>query len=366
MCFTLKIMTKKKVFSILLHILVWSGFIFLPFLLFDMPEDRAFPQYRIFTLVLVVFFFYLNYFILIPKLLARKKFVAYSLIIAGSLLFTFIISHAYFHYVEGNRMMSSPGYQKMMRMHAKKQGRMGQMGYQRARMMREQRNKEATTSAVFIALLLSATIRIAQEWYRNEKQKQEMEKEKLASELSFLKSQVNPHFLFNTLNGIYSLANRKSDKTPGAIVKLSDLMRHMLYESEKEAVSLDKEIEYINNYIELQKLRLPADANVSFTVTGETAGKMIRPMLLIPFFENAFKHGVDADGSDIEAKLTVNDKELRLKVVNRISKSQKKDESSGIGLVNIKKQLEYLYPYSHSLTIEEKDGFFSVDLGLKL
>jgi LytS/YehU family sensor histidine kinase len=330
-----------------------------------MPEDRVFPQYRIFTLGLVVFFFYLNYFILIPRLLARKKFVVYSLIIAGSLLFTFFISHAYFHYIEGNRM-TSPGYQKMMKMHGSKQGRGGRMGFQRARMMREQRNKEATTSAVFIALLLSATIRIAQEWYRNEKQKQEMEKEKLASELSFLKSQVNPHFLFNTLNGIYSLANRKSDKTPGAIVKLSDLMRYMLYESGKEDVLLDKEIEYIKNYIELQKLRLPAGANVSFTVSGETAGRKIRPMLLIPFFENAFKHGVDADGADIEAELVVLDKELNLRVVNRISKSQRKDESSGIGLSNIKKQLEYLYPFAHSLTIEEKDGFFKVDLGLKL
>jgi LytS/YehU family sensor histidine kinase len=254
----------------------------------------------------------------------------------------------------------------MMKMHGNRQGRGSQMGFERARMMREQRNKEAATSAVFIALLLSATIRIAQEWYKNEKQKQEMEKEKLTSELSFLKSQVNPHFLFNTLNGIYSLANRKSDKTPGAIVMLSDLMRHMLYESGKEVVSLEKEIDYLNNYIELQKLRLPKDANVSFKVTGDTAGKEIRPMLLIPFFENAFKHGVDAEGADINAELVISKKELKLNVVNRISKSQRKDERSGIGLANIKKQLEYLYPLAHSLTIEEKDGYFSVKLILKL
>ena len=358
-------MTNKRIFNILLHILLWSGFIFLPFLLFDMPEDRVFPQYRIFTLVLVVFFFYLNYFILIPKLLARKKFVSYSLIIAAILLFTFILSHGYFHYVENNRMVFNKNREKMWEMHGKTQGGK-RMGMQMARMMREQRNKEATTSAVFIALLLSATIRIAQEWYKNEKQKQEMEKEKLASELSFLKSQVNPHFLFNTLNGIYSLANRKSDKTPGAIVKLSDLMRHMLYESGKEEILLDKEIDYIKNYIELQKLRLPEDAKITFDVEGDTAGKKIRPMLLIPFFENAFKHGVDSTGADIKAVLSVSDKRLNLSVVNRISKSQRKDESSGIGLSNIKKQLEYLYPYAHSLTIEEKDGYFNVKLSLKL
>ncbi len=359
-------MTRRKILTILFHILLWSGFIFLPFLLFDMPEDKAFPQYRIFTLALVIFFFYLNYFVLIPKLLARKKFLAFSLVIIAGLLFTFFISHAYFHYLEGNRPGFFSGYNKMMKMRSKGKGRGNRMMFEHARMMREQRNKEATTSAVFIAMLLSTTIRIAQEWFKNEKQKQEMEKEKLASELSFLKSQVNPHFLFNTLNGIYSLANRKSDKTPGAIVKLSEIMRHMLYESGKETGSLDKEIEYINNYIDLQKLRLPVDANVSFVVKGDTTGKEIKPLLLIPFFENAFKHGVDADGADIRAELIVSEKELKLKVVNRISKSQKKDDSSGIGLVNIKKQLEYLYPYAHSLTIEEKDGLFNVLLTLKM
>ena len=281
-------------------------------------------------------------------------------------MLTYFISHTYFHYFEGRSVMAGPGYKMTMKNYDNKSGRGKQAAFQRARSMRERRNNEATTSAVFIALLLSATIRITQEWYKNEKQRQEMEKEKLASELSFLKSQVNPHFLFNTLNGIYSLANRKSDKTPGAIVKLSDMMRHMLYESGKDVVSLDKEIEYLNNYIELQKLRLSEDANVSFKVEGDTAGKKIMPMLLIPFFENAFKHGVDADGADINAELTVSDNELKLKVINRISKSQKKDEGSGIGLVNIKKQLEHLYPNSHSLTIDEKEGYFSVELSLKI
>jgi len=354
-------MIKKKFFTILIHLLVWTGFIFLPFLLFDMPENSVFPQYKIFTLVLVISFFYLNYFVFIPKLLAGKKFLIYFMIIIASLLFTFFISHTYFHNIRGNRI----GYEKMMKMHGKRQGQGNRKAFQMARMMREQRNKESTTSAVFIALLLSATIKIAQEWYKNEKQKQEMEKEKLASELSFLKSQVNPHFLFNTLNGIYSLANRKSDKTPGAIVMLSDLMRHMLYESGKEVVSLDKEIDYINNYIELQKLRLQADANVMFKVSGETAGKTIRPMLLIPFFENAFKHGVDSEGVDINAELVITYKELKLKVVNRISKSQRKDKSSGIGLANIKKQLEYQYPHAHRLIMEKKDGYFYIDLVLK-
>ncbi len=276
-------------------------------------------------------------------------------------MLTYFISHTYFHYFEGRSVMTRPGYKMTMKNYDNKSGRGKQAAFQRAKSMRERRNNETTTSAVFIALLLSATIRITQEWYKNEKQRQEMEKEKLASELSFLKSQVNPHFLFNTLNGIYSLANRKSDKTPGAIVKLSDMMRYMLYESGRDVVSLDKEIDYLNNYIDLQKLRMSEDTNVSFKVEGDTAGKKIMPMLLIPFFENAFKHGVD-----INAELIVSDNELRLKVINRISKSQKKDEGSGIGLTNIKKQLEHLYPNSHSLKIDEKEGYFSVELSLKI
>lgn len=233
------------------------------------------------------------------------------------------------------------------------------------RSMREKYEKEALTSAVFIALLLSTSIKVTQEWYRNEKQKQVMEKEKIATELSFLKSQVNPHFLFNTLNGIYSLANKKSDQTGGAIVKLSELMRHMLYESEKDLVALDKEIAYLQNYIELQELRLSNDSTVSFSVEGETIGKTIEPMLMIPFIENAFKHGVDSEGADIDVSIRVTNTELNLKVRNRISKSQRKDESSGIGLVNIKKQLENRYPGKYRLNIEQEGDTFNVDLKLR-
>jgi hypothetical protein len=362
-------MDKKKIFFISVHIIAWAGFIFLPFVIFDVPGENAFPKKRVFSLFLMVFFFYLNYFIFIPKFLAKKKFLNYALIIVASLILVFFSNMVYNRFFEspfGNGMrygMQHEFQNENLRGQGKQWGKK-QPRQMRMRSMREKYEKEALTSAVFIALLLSTSIKVTQEWYRNEKEKQEMEKEKLASELSFLKSQVNPHFLFNTLNGIYSLANQKSDKTGGAIVKLSELMRHMLYESEKEMVDLEKEIAYLENYIELQKLRLPKDSHVSFSVEGDTIGKTIEPMLMIPFVENAFKHGVDADGANIDVSIKVTNEELKLKVKNMISKSQRKDESSGIGLVNIKKQLKNRYPGKHRLDIADNGETFSVDLRL--
>ncbi|NOX48096.1 MAG: hypothetical protein GXO89_14070 [Chlorobi bacterium] len=362
-------MDKKKIFFISVHIIAWAGFIFLPFVIFDVPGENPFPGKRVFSIFLMVFFFYLNYFIFIPQLLAKRKFLKYSLVIAASLMLVFfsnIIYNRVFDRPSGNRMQYGM-QQHFQNGNSRGQGRQWgkkQPRQMRMRSMRERYEKEALTSAVFIALLLSTSIKVTQEWYRNEKEKQVMEKEKLATELSFLKSQVNPHFLFNTLNGIYSLANQKSDKTGGAIVKLSELMRHMLYESEKEIVDLEKEIAYLENYIGLQKLRLSKDSNVSFSVEGGTIGKKIEPMLMIPFIENAFKHGVGTDGANIDVSIKVTNEELNLKVVNRISKSQRKDESSGIGLVNIKKQLENRYPDKHRLEIADNGETFSVDLRL--
>ncbi len=224
----------------------------------------------------------------------------------------------------------------------------------------------STVYLVFFTFLIGSIIKITQEWYNTEKQKKEMENAKLMSELSSLKSQVNPHFLFNTLNGIYALAIKKSDETPKAVIKLSELMRHMLFESEKDQIVLDKEIEYLENFVELQKLRLPLDAKVSFLSKGKTSGKMIEPMLFIPFVENAFKHGQDIQGVDITIELNVDGDDLSLKVANKISSSNSKDESSGIGLVNIRKRLDLLYQDAYKIKHWELNGFYFINLVLKL
>ena len=222
--------------------------------------------------------------------------------------------------------------------------------------------------SIFI-LAVSTSIRVTQAWYANEKQKNIIKSEKLNSELSFLKSQINPHFLFNTLNNIYSLANRKSEHTATAIVKLSHLMRYMLYEAKKDIVDLRNEINYLIDYIELQKLRMPDKSKVIFNIEGNESDKKIEPMLLIPFVENAFKHGdIYSDNAKINIILRVNEKRLIFKVQNHIDESgtENKDEGSGIGLENTEKRLELLYPNNHEFYTMSENKIFTSFMRINL
>jgi LytS/YehU family sensor histidine kinase len=195
-----------------------------------------------------------------------------------------------------------------------------------------------------------------------------MEKEKMLSELAMLKSQINPHVLFNNLNSIYSLSIRKSEETPKAIVMLSELMRYVLYDSSAEQISLDKEVEHLQNYIDLQKIRLKNNRQVTFVTEGELESKKIEPMLLEPFVENAFKHGdIFRKEGNICIRLKAAGKDLHFLVQNTVSlNGHVKDKHSGIGLKNIEKRLELLYPDRHQLNIEQNDDCFKVDLKLRL
>ncbi len=200
----------------------------------------------------------------------------------------------------------------------------------------------------------------------NEKIKTKLENEKLTSELAFLKSQINPHFLFNSLNNIYSLAYQKSDKTPEAVMKLSEIMRYMLYESNEATVKLDDEIRYLQNYIELQKLRFKDKAYIKFEIDGETNDKRITPLILISFVENAFKHGIATDKDNpIKIVLNVSSNKLFFQVVNRKS-VQNKDETGGIGLLNVKRRLDLLYDGEFRLHIDDHESIYNCELYLDL
>ncbi|HEY9169778.1 MAG TPA: sensor histidine kinase [Lutibacter sp.] len=219
---------------------------------------------------------------------------------------------------------------------------------------------------IFLLFAISLSFRLSIEWYKNEKIKNLIKTQKINAELSFLKSQLNPHFLFNTLNSIYSLANKKSDDTTEAIITLSELMRYMIYETNKEFVTLQNEIDYIKNFISLQNLRLKESSGVRFNVRGKLDYN-IEPLLLISFIENAFKFGTDYTGkTNINIEIKVEDDFLSLKVSNYISLKEKSNLDSGIGIENIKSRLNILYPNTHTLNIEESDKMFNVDLLLKL
>ncbi len=224
----------------------------------------------------------------------------------------------------------------------------------------------------FIMISLALTYGFSRNWIVSEKKKQELVREKLSAELNFLKTQLSPHFLFNVLNMAYSSASRSGDeRTADIIEKLSGLMRYIIYDSNVEKIDLEKEIEYIRNYIRLQKMRFSEDipVKVNFEISGNVTGLKIAPLILIPFIENAFKYGVKLEKeSKIDILLTFQNDELEFVARNPVYKNSQsiKNNNSGIGIKNTRKRLEIMYPGKHKLSINESDGVFTVKFLLKL
>jgi len=243
-------------------------------------------------------------------------------------------------------------------------------------------NPEAQESVVinlnlyFIPPLLIASgstlFKIINDWVRDLREKQELEKRTMQSELRFLKSQINPHFLFNTLNSLYALTLKKSDNAPEIVIKLSEMMRYMLYECNEKRVLLSKEVNYLHNYLALEKLRQAKDIDIKFEVEGKVSHQMIAPLMFIPFLENSFKHGLSNNISNgfVHIYLNVEGEDIQLRIEN--SKPEKlpvrdpKRKSGGIGLVNVKRRLNLLYPEQYSLNIEDNPKSYAIDLELKL
>jgi two-component system, LytTR family, sensor kinase len=217
---------------------------------------------------------------------------------------------------------------------------------------------------VIITGTYAVLIRFMIDWFDSQKLKDELINQRQSSELALLRSQVNPHFLFNTLNNIYSLVYKKSDEAPAAVMKLSRIMRYMLYDSNSDNVMLDKEVDYLKSFIELQELRINQNDYVQFRIEGEIENRTIAPMLLIPFVENAFKHGGKNHTPGIVIQLIVEPRQIRFKVDNYKKRNllAQKDEIGGIGLQNIKRRLELLYHERHSLEISDEEEMFRVNL----
>ncbi|WP_308992151.1 sensor histidine kinase [Mariniflexile litorale] len=219
-----------------------------------------------------------------------------------------------------------------------------------------------------VLLIVTGTaLKVYSEWNKNDRKKREIEVQRASTELHFLKHQLSPHFLFNSLNSIYSLTTKKSNDAPEAIITLSELMRYMLYETNSEFVSLSKEVEYIQNYLKLQRLRIANNKDVILNIRGAIANQKIRPLLFISFIENAFKYGTDFKGhTEVKIEINIQDNDLHFKCINVIGNRKTDKGSSGIGLQNTKERLELLYPNKHKLEVQEKDSRFVVNLELKL
>lgn len=218
----------------------------------------------------------------------------------------------------------------------------------------------------YVIPVFAATVIIFKKWYKDQKQKEKLLQEKLEAELRFLKSQIHPHFLFNTLNNLYALTLIKSEKTSDVVLKLSGLLDYMIYKSNDKFVPLSKELEILVNYIELEELRYNNRLDLEHELIGDPGSHKIAPLILLPFVENSFKHGASNDRSNPKIKIRVEvDKNcLYLQVVNSILGEQKKDKSlsEGIGLKNVRRRLELIYPGMYNLDIKQEDKTFDVNL----
>ncbi|MEZ5038665.1 MAG: histidine kinase [Saprospiraceae bacterium] len=220
-----------------------------------------------------------------------------------------------------------------------------------------------------IYVFLFCGIQLYQYWIRDQKKQSELIQQSLSSELALLRSQINPHFLFNTLNNIDLLVFKNQQKASDSIVKLSEIMRYMLYEANTESVPLYKELQYLESMIDLIRLRVKDPAFIAFEVSGDTNGKMISPMLLVPFVENAYKHGKKTGKAPgISIKLNITNSHYEFYVFNRKDTGyvEAKDFTGGIGLSNVKRRLALLYPDKHELNIKESNDTFEVFLSLPI
>ena len=218
---------------------------------------------------------------------------------------------------------------------------------------------------------VSTTLAVIQRWQMDAQIRNAVEKQNISSELALLKAQINPHFFFNTLNNIYALSYTDVNVSRDAILKLSRMMRYLLYETQQDTSLLSKEISFVKDYVELMRLRMQSGSNVIFEEPKPDKEYSVAPMLLLPFIENAFKHGIDASQkAEIKIDLHVSNGVLRLTIFNQIfqDKNTGNMESGGIGLANTQRRLNLLYPHTHELNIEENkvDNTFRINLTINL
>jgi hypothetical protein len=344
---------KSKTKKIIVHILGSFIFLSLP-VIFSPDVDQPFDMWKIpgfqrhfFVYVILLGFFYFNHYFLLPEFYFRNRYLPFGIILLACYCI-FIFTPSLF--IPEN--FDPGGPLSNFRPPPPRRDFFG------SRLLHK---IERESLQFFLVLGVSMMIKI------NQRLKL-AEKAKLNAELSYLKAQVNPHFLFNTLNSIYSLAIEKSDYTATAVVKLSGMMRYVITEASKEFVSLEKEINYLADYIELQKIRLGNTVQLSYSVSGSPLGKKIAPLILIPFVENAFKHGVNPEqDSTINISIDIKESDLSLKVGNnKVSARPGINEQSGLGIENTRGRLQMIYPARHKLEIAEDEKSFSIILKLNL
>lgn len=351
-------MNLKSNKKILIHLLGILVFLSLPVLFSpDFPNVVNLFQLKGFWSdftfhVLMLVFFYVNYFWLSEKLVAKGKYLIYTLVAVSTFfIFEYTALKLPKLWVSDSHFKPKMEMQKYF-----PKPPMNMFKYKRFFGFDFAKHLFQFTLLITIGNLV-----------RIDRKRKLAENEKTEMELNFLKSQIQPHFLFNTLNGIYALSLEKSEYTPKAIVKLSEMMRYVLYDSGKNEVKLEHEINYLKNYIELQHLRLTDNVNLKYDLYLEPSSLQIAPMILVTFIENAFKYGVSTElPSKIEIDLTLKSGNLHLKVYNDKVNPGSIEEVRQIGLNNTISRLKLLYENRYQLNINDSKLFFEVNLSIQL
>ena len=322
-----------------IHALVWCILIAIPTLIFRGEEERftgLSHTYLILSSLFHIGIFYFNAYFLYPRLLTKKRWWAYIpalavLVVVANFLKLFFLE-------------LDPDF----------------------------RLTEINTRIIFFSIvpfiLGSIIFRLISDRIRFERLEKEARAERLSAELKFLRSQVSPHFLFNMMTNMVALARQKSDILEPSLIRLSELLRYMLYESNREQITLSEESEHLKNYISLQQLRFGEDVNIEVIIKNESPEVKIEPMLLVPFIENAFKHGIGlVKDPFIRVELVVKNGKLHFMVSNNYNRENRsKDKNSGIGLLNVRNRMDLLYPGKYRLNITDDNEIFTVGLNLDL
>lgn len=297
-------------------------------------KDRFDTNYSFFLhglkyTIAIMAIIWINHFVFIPSFFDKRRYFLYTILLMGSV---FIVA-----YLKGYGKGGWYGVYKMI----------FYLIY--------------TTGAGMAAFFLRKNMIIQRENAEKEKLQKEME-------LNYLKAQVNPHFLFNSLNSIYSLSRKQSLETPDLVMQLSELLRYQLESSKKEIVLLKEELEFIENYLLLEEKRLSKRCTIEFLIDGELSGLRISPMLLIPFVENAIKHGAQStnEQSTIDISATIKNTTLHFCVDNSKPHKVSSLKKTGLGLENVKRRLNLLYPNSHVLEIDDKEEKYHINLSIDL
>lgn len=328
------------------HALVWIS-LYVIFVAVDFSQNGNLGNAllsEVINILLYMAIVYLNLNYLIPKYLTQRTFATYCILLIFSVIAMTPIKTVLFYFL----YFDHPSIQEYFIF-----------------------NMGNIFLSIFMIAGFSTIVQITTDWLRHRQEKKELETQTMQSELNFLKSQINPHFLFNTLNSLYALTLKKSEKAPEIVIQLSEIMRYMLYECNERRVPLRKEVNYMKNYIELEKLRQGEDVDIKFELRGHVGEQLIAPLMFVPFIENSFKHGLSNQISDgfVHIRMSIENNEMQLHIENSKAPThpiQQHKRSGGIGLVNVRRRLELIYPERYELEIQDEPNRYHVDLTIEL